>query len=136
MLDKGAPLSGNMRLVGEAARAAPKSLQKTDRLPNEHALGSAYEGIAGGGALTAAYALHNPWIAPLGFARPITRGVLRSDTMQGGGKLPPMPPDILRAYLLQLQQQSQRAAQRDALISRTPRAGASEFEQRQGLLGQ
>jgi len=107
MLDKGAPLSGNMRLVGEAARAAAKSLQKTDRLPNEHVIGSAYEGIAGGSALTAAYALHNPWIAPLGFARPIARGVLRSDTMQSGGKAPPVPSEILRAYLLQLGQQSQ-----------------------------
>jgi hypothetical protein len=84
MLDRGEPLSGGLRKIAETARAAPKSLQKVDKLPNEHLLGSAFDIGAGAVGANAAF-LGHPYLAPLAFVRPATRMVLKSDMYQRPG---------------------------------------------------
>lgn len=84
MLDRGEPLSGGLKQLAEAGRVAPKSLQKVDKLPNEHLLGSAFDIGMGAVGANAAIAGH-PYLAPLAFIRPALRGVLKSDAYQTAG---------------------------------------------------
>lgn len=66
MLEKGVPLSGPAKTIGEMAQAFPRSMQKPDRIK---ATGPSFFDFSAG-------ALSHEW--PLAFARPLTRGALAS----------------------------------------------------------
>lgn len=105
MLERGAYLSGKLKTIAQTARAAPKSTQSTEKLPNEHILGSAFDlGLGTIGAGTAAFA-HLPGVAAIGALRPATRALLRSDMYQQ-----PKPfsasPEMQLSYLTQLVEMS------------------------------
>lgn len=81
MLDKGVPLSGNMRKAGEFARAFPKASQEVEKmgsLPGMSPLDYGAALVGGiGGSVTG-----NPFLAVAPFARPVARAGILSGPYQ------------------------------------------------------
>lgn len=82
MLDKGAPLSGNLLKIAQTARRFPKAVQNTEAMPNA-GMEFADPALGAGGAGIAAASGVNPLVGvPLMLARPAARQVLQSDAYQ------------------------------------------------------
>lgn len=112
MLERGSYLSGGLKTIAQTARAAPKSVQSTEKLSNQHMLGSAFDlglGAIGGAVGTAGVTLGHGPLAPAAFmlatARPATRALLRSNAYQRPGPGAPSSERQL-SYLTQLSEMS------------------------------
>lgn len=101
-LNKGAPLSGNLKTIADTANAFPISVRDITAVRNKVPI-NALEGLMGGASIPAAMLLHEPHLAAAGIAGMIARPTARAGLLSGPiqkGMLPSQPINPLLRSLI------------------------------------